>query len=258
MLVSNGASGPFFSRIFIWCLLTIQSFDFTVECVWYPTSEYVATGLATEKVDIYSFGVVLLELVTGRHPCDNLFKDSGISLPQSVRNWPFFSVVSSENLLIAQPKKEACSHLLERSRDYCCAAGPQHDWREKSCSSFRWLPGRHMPWWRSGRVCRHCTILYKQSTLSSTEYGSGSENARGPSVFKTFYRQWQHCELKSQTSLEWERYFMAGKVPNFGTIAPETRLYRNQFFFLGAASKYNLQKASLSFHQGCTCTLLFP
>ncbi|XP_024379053.1 receptor-like serine/threonine-protein kinase At1g78530 isoform X4 [Physcomitrium patens] len=57
--------------------------------------EYVATGLATEKVDIYSFGVVLLELVTGRHPCDNLFKDSGISLPQSVRN-----MIDEKNLAV--------------------------------------------------------------------------------------------------------------------------------------------------------------
>ncbi|KAG0592318.1 hypothetical protein KC19_1G242100 [Ceratodon purpureus] len=48
--------------------------------------EYVDTGLATEKVDIYSFGVVLLELITGRHPCDDLFKASGVSLPQWVRN----------------------------------------------------------------------------------------------------------------------------------------------------------------------------
>lgn len=61
--------------------------------------EYVDTGLATEKVDIYSFGVVLLELITGRHPCDRLFKESGISLPQWVRNFTFF-IWSVTNLIL--------------------------------------------------------------------------------------------------------------------------------------------------------------
>lgn len=49
------------------------------------TAEYVDTGLATDRGDIYSFGVMILELVTGRRPCDEFFQDSGMSLPQWVR-----------------------------------------------------------------------------------------------------------------------------------------------------------------------------
>ncbi|XP_076942996.1 putative serine/threonine-protein kinase PBL2, partial [Bidens hawaiensis] len=37
----------------------------------YTTPEYIATGRLTKKCDVYSFGIVLLELVTGRRAIDN-------------------------------------------------------------------------------------------------------------------------------------------------------------------------------------------
>ena len=36
----------------------------------YVAPEYANTGLLNEKSDIYSFGVLLLEAVTGRDPVD--------------------------------------------------------------------------------------------------------------------------------------------------------------------------------------------
>ena len=41
-----------------------------VMCVRYVAPEYANTGLLNEKSDIYSFGVLLLEAVTGRDPVD--------------------------------------------------------------------------------------------------------------------------------------------------------------------------------------------
>ncbi|RZC60729.1 hypothetical protein C5167_022491 [Papaver somniferum] len=46
----------------------------------YLAPEYLETGRATEKSDIYSFGVLLLELIAGKRPNDSAFVKRGLNI----------------------------------------------------------------------------------------------------------------------------------------------------------------------------------
>ncbi|KAI5683637.1 hypothetical protein M9H77_04865 [Catharanthus roseus] len=46
----------------------------------YLAPEYLQSGRATEKTDVYSFGVLLLELVTGKRPTDPTFVKHGLNV----------------------------------------------------------------------------------------------------------------------------------------------------------------------------------
>lgn len=53
-----------------------MKFLFPANCL----TEYFDTGRATTKGDVYSFGAVLLELLTGKRPTDESFIEEGTKL----------------------------------------------------------------------------------------------------------------------------------------------------------------------------------
>ncbi|CAA0808731.1 Receptor-like serine/threonine-protein kinase [Striga hermonthica] len=52
----------------------------------YLAPEYFDTGKATAKGDVYSYGVVLLELLTGKKPTDEAFVEEGTKLVTWVKS----------------------------------------------------------------------------------------------------------------------------------------------------------------------------
>ncbi|KAJ0105646.1 hypothetical protein Patl1_17867 [Pistacia atlantica] len=61
------------SKLLIYDYLSMGSLDDFLH-------EYLQSGRATEKTDVYSFGVLLLELVTGKRPTDPAFVKRGLNV----------------------------------------------------------------------------------------------------------------------------------------------------------------------------------
>ena len=65
--------------------------------IWFMIwrTEYLQNGRATEKSDIYSFGVLLLELVTGKRPTDPTFVKRGLNVVGWVCTEAFFCMLNA-------------------------------------------------------------------------------------------------------------------------------------------------------------------
>ncbi|RRT40266.1 hypothetical protein B296_00058619 [Ensete ventricosum] len=98
----------------------------------YLAPEYASSGKLTEKSDVFSFGVMLLELITGRRPIDN----SDAFMDDSLVEWarPILARALAEGHCdeLADPRLGGNYDPMEMARMVACAAaGVRHSARRR-------------------------------------------------------------------------------------------------------------------------------
>ncbi|XP_020260708.1 LRR receptor-like serine/threonine-protein kinase FEI 2 isoform X1 [Asparagus officinalis] len=84
----------------------------------YLAPEYMQSGRATEKTDVYSFGVLVLEVMSGKRPTDSSFIEKGLNIV----GWLNFLVVENRQREIIDPE---CEGVQNESLDALLSVATQ-------------------------------------------------------------------------------------------------------------------------------------
>lgn len=57
------------TKIFACCFVFILQYGISLLCS-YVAPEYASTGMLNERSDVYSFGILIMEIISGRSPVD--------------------------------------------------------------------------------------------------------------------------------------------------------------------------------------------
>lgn len=75
-------------------------------------AEYAKTGKATDKLDVYSYGVLLLEIISGRRPTDSSIPEEHVNLASWVHSTPCTHVLNNCSVCIDCPKSQTLSTIF--------------------------------------------------------------------------------------------------------------------------------------------------
>ncbi len=77
----------------------------------YFSPEYAKNGQLTEKVDVYGFGVLVLEILSGRKNTDFMLQKENVYLVELVCTFFDLCKINGLNVLKAQSWSISCNHL---------------------------------------------------------------------------------------------------------------------------------------------------
>ncbi|CAH9144861.1 unnamed protein product [Cuscuta epithymum] len=78
----------------------------------YVAPEYASTGMLNERSDVYSFGILLMEMITGRNPVDYSRPPGEVNLVEWLKN--MVSNRNAEGLSDPKLQEKPCSRALKR------------------------------------------------------------------------------------------------------------------------------------------------
>lgn len=160
----------------------------------YLAPEYASSGKVTDKSDVYSYGVVLLELITGRRP---------ISTSESIRNKGLVQWVSSLASLL---RFLALPHLTFRWSDYP-------------------MDAEHQPWSSSAEILSvqvtefSCSALQARPLLTQALEDGDFDALTDPRLEKNYKKnemaRMVACAAACVRHSAWLRPRMSQVIPSF-------------------------------------------
>ncbi|XLU77227.1 hypothetical protein S245_000648 [Arachis hypogaea] len=145
----------------------------------YVAPEYANTGMLNERSDIYSFGVVLLEVVTGRDPVDYSRSANEVNLVEWLKI--MVGTRRAEEVVDSSLEVKPSMRVLKRALLVALrCVDPDADKRPKMSQVVRMLEADEYPFRQDRRTRKSRTGSMEIESVKDNSGPSDAEMVKGP------------------------------------------------------------------------------